>query len=705
MHILIGFHRFFIVSLYAGALSAVAQTASSSALEEVVVTGDFRGRTDQNLPASITLLDTDEINRRVARHLEEVLAVAPNVQMTAGASRARFYHIRGIGERDQYASPANNSVGLLIDDVDFSAAGAAATLFDVAQVEVLRGPQGTRYGAGALAGLLNVTTIAPSLRTQGYVEQTIANYDSLSTGVAIGGPIKPARLLYRVAAQKNRSDGFIRNRHLGRRNTNEIDELTVRAKLRWFLYEDLRLDLHLGHVHADNGYDAFSLANNRTTLADRPGRDEQRSRYGGINVRWDLTQVSLAGLANFSHSAIDYGYDEDWVFDGFHADGYNSVDRYQRNRRTRSLEMRFVSQPDSMLFNSARWVAGLYWFEREVHLARNHTFTDPLSSDYETSQAALYIELDTDLSPSLVLSVGARAERWQAKYADTASAAFDPDETLWGGRLSLNYRPTASGFWYVSLARGYKASGFNTDGTLASNLRRFDSEVLYSVETGLKYQLPDGRLSGALSLFHMEREDPQISSSVAILQAGSMAPAEFIEFVDNSARGFNRGLELSVHFQPSAHWRLSGQLGLLQTEYSRFTRLEQAADGGLTPVINKALDGRDQAQAPNWQYALAVQRHFANWSLHFEQTGGDGYYFSDSHSRKSDSRHLSHARLSYSRHRWSFSAWMRNILDENVQVHGFYFGNDPEIGYEERVYTQLGEPRRFGVSLRFDFGE
>ena len=105
-------------------------------------------------PVSITVLNERTLQDAGRQHFEDVLAAVPNLNWAGGTSRPRFFQIRGIGEREQYEGAPNPSVGFLIDDIDFSGIGMPATLFDVGRIEVLRGPQGMRYGANALAGLI-----------------------------------------------------------------------------------------------------------------------------------------------------------------------------------------------------------------------------------------------------------------------------------------------------------------------------------------------------------------------------------------------------------------------------------------------------------------------------------------------------------------------------------------------------------------------
>ena len=103
---------------------------------------------------------------RGAAHFEDLLTLVPNMSASSGASRQRFFQIRGIGERSQFIEPVNPSVVLLQDGVDISGLGGALTSFDTAQIDILRGPQGAIMGAGALAGLISVETATPSAATE-----------------------------------------------------------------------------------------------------------------------------------------------------------------------------------------------------------------------------------------------------------------------------------------------------------------------------------------------------------------------------------------------------------------------------------------------------------------------------------------------------------------------------------------------------------
>ena len=153
-----------------------ASTYADKNIQEIIVTSDFREGLLKNIPTSISVIDAEVISQRNSNHLEQILALAPNVNFAAGASRGRYFQIRGIGERSQFVDPLNPSVGTYVDGIDFTGFGGAATLLDINQVEVLRGSQGTRFGANALAGVINLKTADPSAESQGYAKTSLTSY-------------------------------------------------------------------------------------------------------------------------------------------------------------------------------------------------------------------------------------------------------------------------------------------------------------------------------------------------------------------------------------------------------------------------------------------------------------------------------------------------------------------------------------------------
>src|SRR5262249_62343842 len=175
-------------------------------------------------------------------------------------SRPRYFQIRGIGELEQYQGAPNPSVGLLIDDIDFSGLGSAATLFDVDHIEVLRGPQGMRYGANALGGLIYAQSAEPADTVTGRVELGAGNYGERSYGAVLSGPVPALDSAFRLAAQHYRSDGYYRDVDLNRNHTDRRGELTLRGRWRWQPSDPPPLDLSFLHFHIPNGYYASTLS-------------------------------------------------------------------------------------------------------------------------------------------------------------------------------------------------------------------------------------------------------------------------------------------------------------------------------------------------------------------------------------------------------------------------------------------------------------
>ena len=683
-------------ALIALPVSSIHAQDETARLEEIVVTADFREAASSELPLSVSVLNEDVIAVAGVQHFEDLLLLIPNLNWSGETSRPRFLQIRGIGEREQYQGAPNPSVGFVVDDIDFSGIGMVATLFDVERIEVLRGPQGTRYGANALAGLINVRTRGPSDDFELKGEIQLGDDNALGAGVAFGGPVGDKSLSYRVVAQQYSSDGFRHNVFLGRHDTNKRDELTTRAKLNWAPNEDWRVELTGMLVDLDNGYDAWVNDNTLVTRSDKPGEDSQYSKAGAVKASWSGSEAfELLSITTFADSDIRVSFDGDWGNDIFWGVPYDFTSDTTRRRDTLSQEFRLISQPGAEIFGGGtNWLAGIHFLELEetndiLDLFNGDTFRD-LSSDYSASSTAVFGQLDTKLSARLTFSAGLRVEDRDASYVDSQAVSFSPSETMAGGHLSLHYLLNDSTAWYGSLVRGYKAGGFNIGPSIPFDRREFDSESLWSLETGMKGDWREGTLNANIGIFYSVRRDQQVSTSIQLDPAD---PLSFVFFSDNAAEGFNFGIEAEMGWQLRPEWRVDASVGLLDSEYQDFQ----------SPTV--ALSGREQAHAPSYQFAFALTyRNPSGLFGRIDLQGRDGFYFDDSHDERSEAYKLMHVKFGYEQARWSTSIWVRNLLNEKYAVRGFYFSNDPNDPlFLPELFRRLGDPRQYGITASYHF--
>jgi iron complex outermembrane recepter protein len=666
-------------------LTAVSTHAEP--IEEVVVTAVFRPVDEMAAAASVSVVGAQTMAARAAQHIEDVINTVPNLNYAGGTGRARFFQIRGIGELDQFVDPVNASVGVLIDNVDFSGIGSVATLFDADQVEVLRGPQGTHYGSSALAGLIKIKTNDPEDAFGTRFSLSTGAYGTHTAGVVITGPVGPESG-FRIAAQTHRSDGYTTNQYLGRDDVNARDESTVRAKLRWTPGEASRIDVLLMHVAIDDGYDAFSLDNTRITLSDQPGHDRQTSNALAVDSQFQLPKFDLSLVVSLTSTDSDYDFDEGWTYVGIHPDGYSSTDNYLRDRTTRSLDARMTSNDTSLLFNgTTHWIAGAYILDSTEDLRRIYTWLDDdFRSRYDFTTSALYGQFDSRIATDLYLATGIRFERRQAHYADNVGIPNDPTETMWGGEAVLRYTPSSRWLTYAGVSRGYKAGGFNSVGAEDADLGPFASEFLWAFETGVKTTSADGQLQLRAALFYVARRDQQVKTFITRTRPNGST--EFVELIGNAARGTNMGVEVEANWSLSDNLSLFAGVGILRAKFDEYTN-----------EFDEDLGGRDQAHAPTYMFSTGVDYVDGHWFGRVSADGKDSFYFSDRHAARSSSYVLLNASFGYETDRWQLSLWGRNLGNKDYFVRGFGdFGNDPRKGYIVEPYRQFGEPRVVGVS-------
>jgi outer membrane receptor protein involved in Fe transport len=684
-------------SLVLALAAASAAAAVPVKLEPVVVTATLRPLAPERRAGGVSVLGADDVREASVVHLEELLPQLPSLTWAGASSRPRYFQLRGIGELEQYQGAPNPSVGFLVDEIDFSGIGMIASTFDVAQVEVLRGPQGTRYGANALGGLIKVKTNDASPDRELDTELTLGSDGLWSAGAVAGGALPGGHALdgaWRAVIERAVSDGFRRNAFLGRDDTNGRDETTARLKLHLASKGLWRADLALLHADFANGYDAFAIDNSFTTLSDRPGRDSQRSDGASLDLaRATAGGGELRSLTAWTDSDIVASFDGDWgnERDWGAAGPYDYFSDTRRARRTLAEDLRWSSPADGPL----SWVAGV-WIQRleeDNRVADDgrylaDSFVRTLESGYRATSVAAYGEGEFALSPATTLAVGLRLEQRDAQYADSDGVAFDPRDRMWGGELSLTHRIGDTHVLWATLARGYRAGGFNIGTTVPDDRQQFTDEYLWSAETGWKGEAGGGRRRADVNLYYMRREHPQVSTS---LQTDPEDPLTFMFLTDNAGSGEAWGLESSAAVLAGERIELEAMLSWMGSRYHDYR------------FGDRDLEGRAFAHAPEWKAALAATwRHPSGWMARADLSGEAGFYFDTSHDQRADSRFLASFRAGYEAARWSAEAWVHNAFDERYPVRGFYFENEPP-DFPTRLYLRWGDPRQAGVTIRYSF--
>jgi outer membrane receptor protein involved in Fe transport len=709
--------------------------ADNGELSEIIVTATLRSAPAIEVPASITVLDRDTLRDAGRANLEDVLGLIPNLNWAGDTSLPRYFQLRGIGELEQYQGAPNPSVGFLIDDIDFSGIGSVGTLYDIDQVEVLRGPQATRYGANALAGLIYLRSAEPTDTFYSRADLEGGDYGTRSEGAVISGPIDSLASGFRLAAEHFYTDGYYHNLYLNRDDTNRQDEYTLRAKWTYTPSDRLQIELTALHVDIDNGYDAYAIDNSRNTLSDQPGVDSQHSTGVSIHVHTLAGDgLGLTAIGAYANSIIKYSYDGDWGNPALWAPSatvYQYSEIQNRDRTTKTLELRLGTE-------SARgfgWLVGLYGNQLDESLTdlslgdyqASGTPVDPLSdqsndvieSGYRARNLAAFGELDGDLAADLRWSLGLRSERWSADYQGTTTdflgtntgytngpvtsttilsvtpAALSPVNRLWGGHASLTFRLDPAESLYATVSRGYKAGGFNLSQGLLPGQLSFNPETDLNLETGYKADLLDHRIKVNADVFYLYRHDAQIKTS---FQSDPANPDDFVYYTGNAASGHNYGLEGDVEWRAGDKVTLGADVGLLQTYFEDF--VQQGTSGASTLIVSREL-----ANAPHWQAAVnATYRDPRGLFVRMDITGMGGYYFDlPPNETTSNPYGLLNAKIGWETGRWSAYLSGRNLLDKRYPVRGFYFGDVPP-NFPNELYMQLGDPRTWLASVSVNFG-
>ena len=451
--------------------------------QNIKVYGGFNEQSYYDANDTTTIIDSSDFNVLEAFHTEDLVDLVPNMSSAKGSSRASFFQIRGIGERSSYEAVSNYSVGTLIDDIDYTGLGLLGLLSGVDQVEVYRGPQGTRFGPSALAGMMHMRTSRALEDTNTKVnfklDSTVGNYGLLNNSFLYTEALKSGWGVT-INLFNNQSDGFIENSFLNRDDTNHINEKGVKL---FFEKEknNSKTDIAVHFFSTRNGYDAFVQNNSLVTRSDRVGKDKLDSMATSFKHKRKMNNfLSFVSILSFLKSDQSYSYDEDWGnhiqwqnLPGWNTDyDYNIV--FERKREDLAFDQRFL-WGESL-------IAGIYLKNQTEDFSevgfQNGSIRKNISGKVKTRLGSFYFDKNLSLSSKWSLSLGGRAEYRDTRYSDIFSNQLNTDDWLYGINSVLSYEVSPKEKVLFKLAKGYKAGGFNTQEDVDLGRKEFRGEDL-----------------------------------------------------------------------------------------------------------------------------------------------------------------------------------------------------------------------------------
>jgi iron complex outermembrane receptor protein len=662
--------------------SVVAQDAASPAyLEEVIVTAQKRTQRLQDVPIQVDVLTADTLNDRQIAQTSEISRIVPNfsVQRTDTYSNSVVV-MRGIAQASRSDSPVAVIVdGVPQDDVkQFN-----MRLFDVSQIEVARGPQGSIYGRNAVAGAVIITTTEPSDEVGAFADVSYGNRQTIDAAAGVSGALVPGKVQYRVAGSYYSSDGVIRNAFTGGAGDAVDYDYSLRGRLYFRIGERTTLDLIAGYSKFDAAGVIFAPVfsgdpNDFVELQSNfPNRGSGESESFTMRLESDLgfaTFSSITGYTNLEQVQVT-----DLDFTSTPVLGNNQP--YEREILSR--ELRLVSPGNQRL----RWLVAADVLDSDHYLATRVFFdtgnpdTDPhvfgggvRPEDSGRTAFGVSGQVDYDLTSKLTLTAGGRYDRDERTQVDNATGR-DRDATfdLFQPRLSASYRFDDWRQIYATYAVGFRSGVFNgADFPIAR------SEELTNYELGFKSQWLDRSLIVNGALFYSDVENLQFTYIDFVRRANVTSNIDKVSI---------KGAELELAYDITGDFRVFSNVGYAQSEIETFRQFPQFV-GNHTP---RAADwtvtaGFDYAHSLSGKSSLFVHSDL--------QYTSERYWYYDSLDVQ-DSKTYWNMSAGFNTGTWTVTIWGKNLSD--TEAYDTYFpsqttGLPYDVGFPAR-------PRTYGIEL------
>ena len=719
---------------------AQAEATADEGLGEIVVTAQRREENLQDVPLSVDVVSGDKL-AAINSGGGDIRAFAGrvpslNIESSFGRTFPRFY-IRGLGNTD-FDLNASQPVSLVYDDVVLeNPILKGFPVFDVARVEVLRGPQGTLFGRNTPAGIVKFESVRPDAEGANYAKGSFGRFNSLSLESGIGGQLSD-KVSARVSAMYQRRSDWVDNVSTPANNDLEgYKDFAIRGQIQFEPTETTSLRVKGQYRDFDGTARVFRAnmfvpgSNDLRGLASATAPfDRGEVRTDGLNFQrmklyevastfdWDLGPATLTSVTSWwsgkytSRGDIDGGTPAGPGFIPFSANSQDDVPDLDQLTQ----EVRLASNNDEGL----TWQAGVFYFHEDLAIA-SYNYDTPTGTvpsvtalQQQNSKAwGVFGSLTYPLSEQFSITAGARYNNDKRRLnagrggffgaIGTGFARVKDDNLTWD--LSATYAATDDVNLYARVAKGYRAPSIQGRAlfvftTVQDAISTADSETILSFEGGVKANLGN-RSRFNLSLFKYDLNDAQLTAVGGASNAAKLINADNVD-------GY--GFEAEFETRPIDNLVLTAGLSYNRAKIDDPNAFITGCGGGCTvtdPVRAGSpgifsIDGNQLPQAPKWS---------ANWTAGYGIPVGSGsgevYFFTDwayrskvnfflytSEEFNDDHMLEGGLRAGYRSDRLDIAAFVRNITNDVSAVGGIDFNN---------LTGFVNEPRIWGLELGLKF--
>ena len=722
------------------------QYREATELEEITVTARKRVEPLQDVAMSVSAMGAKEIETAFATDVRDLIYISPNTVLddtSQGPGGVAAAYIRGIGvsEVEKNFDPA---VGVVIDGIfRGTMTGSIERAIDLERMEVARGPQGTLFGRNTIGGVIIMERSKPTGELGGKIRGSYGNYD---TGVIDGifnfglGDKLAVKL---SGAYRNQGDGYFTNLNTGRKDgknkykaygINVLWTPVINLEIEYTGYwertdQDTPPLLNVGQpgqlfcdlfgwcspdietpVSGDR-YDVLTACGDEATTVwpdfpwDPPGYDAPIDCYNAeydadnnqVEVRWDLNDNYRLDYI-FGHWKTKEKVVTDW--DGV-TDVLFHTDRPAEYKQTTN-EFRLTYDAGGKL---AYTVGAYFWdSEYEIRLRSYIGFAVPglvldlpQTTNQDSKSTAIFIEGDYDFNDSWTLTLGGRYTKDKKKTAQAGvvTASAKDDWNKFTPKVALKYNLNGDSMIYGLYSSGYRAGGFNgrVDG-IETATTPYDPETVDNFELGYRSEWAENTLIFNATGFYMDYKDKQEE----IQQPSEGSGTGQVTRVVNAADATIKGLEFELMWLATEGLTIRANLGLLDASYDNFLVNTGTTDD---PVITDFSD-LDFRRAPDttfslmgsyeWEVGAGMMMVQAGWRF----LGSHEVDFANKPELHNKSQNLIDASINYYYKDWYFSAFGRNLGDED----GYQIGFDVAGLWS---YAAPRAPRTYGVEVGYRF--